>query len=306
MRKLVCLISFVVVLAMASNAFALTFGVEVTSWTGAVSRDWMDPANWSLGVPDPLVNANTQIGPAANTPLISAGQNASTSAFDTWGPELGGHLDIEGGTYGTPPGSSPAFIGLNLFSPPASPTSVLNLGWSATMDNMGNGHLGSMQGGSGGAIEVGEFMVGDNWWGDGGYNVVYNQYSGTATARGWMWLGGKMNLYGGTTRVNGGINVAASGMPPALCTIDIAGGTLDISAAWGAPPEHEGTWGYWINQWIHNGYLLAYGHTPGTDGYDILTRVQEDGRVLVTATPEPATIALLCLGGLALIRRKRS
>jgi hypothetical protein len=273
-RKLVYVISFVLVLSLASSAFALSFGVEVTHWTGAVSRDWMDPCNWSLGVPDPAVNANTQIGLPLNgrTPIISAGQHASTSAFDTWGPEFGGCIDIRGGTYGTPPGSSPAFIGLNAFSPPASATSVFNMGvWDAVNEKYIEGPS------TYGAVEVGEFLCGDNWWGDGGYNVAFNQYSGTFVARGWCWLGGKMNLYGGYTKVTGGMNVAASGMPNTLCTLTIWGYSDGSGGKMSLPVGlyNDGT----IANWIANGYLVANGGDPDYHIFSDLTA--EIGRVVL-------------------------
>lgn len=74
----------VLVLVMAGSAYA-----QINDWTGATSRDWMVPTNWSLGVvPNPTNTVNVRIdrGPA-NMPLISTGENASSGSGDTWAPE---------------------------------------------------------------------------------------------------------------------------------------------------------------------------------------------------------------------------
>jgi hypothetical protein len=294
-RKLVYLISFVLVLTLASSAFALDFGAVVTDWTNATgNRLWQDPGNWTLGVPDSLTISNTRINPDAFIgwppnpkvgPIIGQGVNASTAMYDTWGPEFGMTLDIQGGSY-----SGPAFVGLNPFNNNPARTSVINLG----------------QNGTGGTISVVNMLLGDCWWDAGPYNEL-NVYSGTCTANDYIWLGGHMNLYGGFTSATNGMNVDVPNANqakidnfgglygPGITRLNIEGGTLSLPATMLAT----------IQGWFNAGYLVANNGRGGTILFDLDSQID---RVWVTASPvpEPATIALLCLGGLALIRRKRS
>ena len=111
-----------------------------------------------------------------------------------------------------------------------------------------------------------------------------------------------MNLYGGYMKVAGGMIIASDGQPNTLSTLTIyggvgGGGVLSLPRSF----FDDGT----IGGWITNGYLIADGDGPGAWMiYCDLTR--EEGRVLLTSVPEPATITLLCLGGLSLIRKKQS
>jgi hypothetical protein len=288
-RKLVFL---VLVLAITGTAYAQT-----DVWTGATSSNWMDKTNWSLGiVPTTDVDAdfvmlvaNTEIdGGTLHYPVISAGQVASTATYDTWGPQWGATLDIVGGSY-----SGPALFGLNAEQwDSGAARSIINLG----------------AGGLGGSINIVNLLIGDSpWWHDGKY-ATYNQYSGTATASDYIWVGGKMNLFGGETTVLNGMNVAVSGELAADCTVDILapsvdgnGGKLSLPLAWYNPSVPVETT---VAAWVAGGFLVS---TNGTLVYDY---VSEPGRLVISAIPEPSTITLLCigglLGGLALIRRKRS
>jgi hypothetical protein len=209
----------VLVLAMAGTAYA-----QVDTWLGTNSNDWMDKTNWSLGIvpttdvdPDTflMLVANTEIGGGhPHNPLISLGQNASTATYDTWGPELGGQLDIQGGTY-----SGSANCGFVLYSHATDATAVLNLG----------------AGGTGGTIDVNNFCIGDDWWAHDGPNVVYNQYSGYAHSN-YLWIGGKVNVSGGELKDTGWFWLAADGETPAQCTIDISG-TGKVSLPAGIDPD---------------------------------------------------------------------
>ncbi|MGD0655949.1 MAG: PEP-CTERM sorting domain-containing protein [Thermoguttaceae bacterium] len=272
----------VLVLAMAGTAYA-----QVDTWLGTNSNDWMDKTNWSLGIvpttdvdPDTflMLVANTEIGGGhPHNPLISLGQNASTATYDTWGPELGGQLDIQGGTY-----SGSANCGFVLYSHATDATAVLNLG----------------AGGTGGTIDVNNFCIGDDWWAHDGPNVVYNQYSGYAHSN-YLWIGGKVNVSGGELKDTGWFWLAADGETPAQCTIDISG-TGKVSLPAGIDPDD-----IYIPGWIAAGYITA----NGGGGTVIEDRISEPGQIVLTA-PEPSTITMLCIaglfGGLALIRRKRS
>lgn len=92
-------------------ATALTMpalGQAQSVWTGAVSDDWFDPANWSAGVPDALVDA--QINQTATAPAIEGGDAVTRSlTLGEVGGTTGGLTIENGGTLG----SEAASIGHN-------------------------------------------------------------------------------------------------------------------------------------------------------------------------------------------------
>jgi hypothetical protein len=285
-RKLFC---FVLLLGLVSNVSAIPAN---DVWTNnMLDRDWMNPGNWSLGVVPGPGTGTTQIGgsylgyPIAG-PIIGVGDNASTGDYETM--VEGQTLDIQGGSF-----SGPAFD-LNAEGYYDDNPAIISLG----------------QFGTGGSISILNILLGDTWYYHGAPYVEYNQWSGTCIVSDWIWLGGKMNLYGGYTKATNGMNVAASGMPNTLCTLTIyggCGGKLSLPGDWGSDPDPNNpiTGVDIVNGWIANGYLVAAGDSPGP--WHIRINLDEEpGRIVLTSVPEPATIALLCLGGMALIRRKRS
>jgi hypothetical protein len=228
----------------------------VNQWTNATGNGrWMDPNNWSAMVLPGPGAGNTQINPAQIVgdvkvgPTIGPGELAVTDAADVWGPEFGAiSVNIEGGSY-----VSPAFVGMVAVGtdPNASPT--INLG----------------AGGSGGWLDVTNFLIGDSWWWHGGPYVTYNQYSGTAIVRDYVWLGGKMNLAGGILYVFNGFNMASVEQPPELCTLDIENGILIL------PKDYKAN----VEKWIADGYCVAFGGT-GT-----IVIEEQPTRTKVTAVP---------------------
>ncbi len=247
------LISLVIVMILACGATA-----AVNQWTNATgSGNWMDPNNWSLNVlPGPGVG-NTQINPTyivaadANTPkagpTIRVGEFAVTDAADVWGPEFGAvSFNIEGGSY-----ISPAFIGLVSVGASEDARPQTNVGLNNT----------------GGWFDVKNLLIGDSWWWHDGPYVTFNQGSGTVIVRDWLWLGGKLNLYGGTMYVFNGFSMDAGAKTPKLCTLNIEAGTLFLPA--GFKTTVEG--------WVTAGYCVAY---KGT-GQIVIEEV--GGRTKVTA-----------------------
>ncbi len=75
-------------------------------------------------------------------------------------------------------------------------------------------------------------------------------------------------------------------------TMDITGGVLDISRA-----ERDR-----IQSYIDAGWLTGYGDPANV----MIDDISVAGHTIVTAIPEPLTMSLLGLGGLALIRRRRA
>lgn len=259
-KRVPYLVSFVLVMVLVGSVSA-----AVNQWTNAAGNGrWMDPNNWSLKVlPGPGVG-NTQMNPEFIAtdpndpnkpkvgPTIGPGELAVTDAADVWGPEFGAiSLDIVGGSY-----TSKAFVGMVSVGTSEEARPVINVGAE----------------GSGGWLDVINFLIGDSWWWHGGPYVTYNQWSGTAIVRDYVWLGGKMNLHGGIMYAFNGFNVASVGQPPELCTLNIEQGTLMLPAGYKANVE----------KWITDGYCVAYSGTGQIVIEEMPTRVK------VTAVPAPA------------------
>jgi hypothetical protein len=261
-----------------------TVSGQVNDWTNATGNGrWMDPNNWSQGVLPGPGTGNTRINPDTNTdpnnlmgPTIGIGDIAITDAADNWGPEWGLTLNIEGGSL-----TSAGFVGLVSVGSEADP-SVINLGTD----------------GSGGWMDLINFLVGDSWWYHGGPYVTYNQGSGTAIIRDYLWLGGKANLYGGIMYIFNGVAMASVGQPPEICTLNIERGTLMLPLIATADdpetPEDETTDFTTVLQgWIADGYCVAYSGTGKivievTESWTKVTAISAQSEPEPEPEPEPA------------------
>lgn len=257
-------------MGLVSNAF----GAFAYTYTGAAGNGmWCDGANWDMGTPpdhdsgDVFFDASTR----GSLITIAAGCDASCAFGNTYGtlfgPEFGTDLDIYG---------------------------ILTYPWymAAVNDNPADRTVINMYAGS--YIKAEGVAIGDTWWYSGGPYVTMNVNGGLADLN-WIWIGGHLNISGGTMSIPGGVAMSGN-IADDLIRINVCGGTLIL------PDAFTNT----VNDWLIRGILLAYGHTPGTDGFDIvIDTAVNPGRTTLTAIPEPITITLLGLGGLALIRRKR-
>jgi len=273
-RKL-CLLILVMSLFI-SSANAAFYG-----WTGAALNGlWNDPLNWDQFEAPPYASGDVGLNASgiSNGSIITIPEGFDAScAFGNlpygtiFGPEFGMSLTIKGKL------DYPWYM---------APVANNPVGWSS-VSMVGN------------ASTSGEGLaVGSTWWYQGGPYVNVNMYDNAYAKYNYIWWGGHIHMYGGTMDISGGVTALTEGaVSDATRLIDITKGKLILPDAFTAT----------VQDWIARGILLAYGNTPGTNGYDIvIDTMSMPGRTIVTATPEPTTIALLGLGALALIRRKRS
>jgi hypothetical protein len=271
MRKLVCLISFVLVVVLVSNAF----GAFAYTWTNAAGTGmWCDGGNWDMGTPPTVDSGDVFFDAATRGSLITipAGCDASCTFGNQYGTIFGPEFSTDLNIYGR-----------------------LTYPWymAAVNPNIDDRTVVKMYNGS--YIKGEGVAIGDTWWWSGGPYVTMNMYGGNADLN-WIWIGGHLNIYGGTMSILGGVAMSGN-IADDLIRIDVRGGTLIL------PADFTGT----VNDWISRGILLAYGAKPGTNGTSlIINTTVNPGRTTVTAIPEPCTLTLLSLGGLALIRRKRN
>jgi hypothetical protein len=263
-KKIVYLVSFVLVLALISNASAI-------SWTNSDPADslWDTPGNWSP-VGKPTSSDAVSLAAVMPGPTIDSSTNAV--CLQMLGPGQSGttSMDINGGSLTT---TSYWSIGQN----PGSGVGTANVWNNATVTVGGDLYVGNQ---GNGTLNVGALGAGDNT-----YIITSAQLRVSHAASSDY---GHVNLYSGTIDAYDLIGYHTGND---IC-IDIYEGTLIVRNKGGGPLQ-EG--------WIDKGYIIAYGGA----GTVILEHDDITGWDTLTAIPEPATIALLSLGGLALIRRKR-
>jgi hypothetical protein len=255
------------------------------NWTGGGdATTWSQGANWSQGYAPPAGPAATNTfqvfigtGFPTTSPLpINIGPADVVQLSDQlFGPEWGQTLNIYG--------SVNAGFGFAPVGDMSGPKSTVNL--------YGNGSYTSLD----------SIFLGDMFWFAGGPNVDMNLYDNSHVTTKYFALGGHLNIYGGTVTVSTAMLIGPSGSgfwggvsTDATRLIDVAGGQLVVGGDATAM----------VNDLIARGIMEGNGIVGNVN----IDTVSEPGFTVITAAPEPGTMALLCLGGLAGVvatRRRR-
>ena len=255
-------------------------------WIGTVSRAWGTGGNWNSGaIPgtgdSPGVSWYTTGAPAF-TPLIST-EDITVGKLNVGGTQKTGYLEMTGGSLYVLPGDG-MLIGNS------------SSAFRAYMDV------------SGGALTVeDDLRIGRRGL------FTFNQTGGTVDVIKFK-PGARTNdpahALVGVTRINldaGLLNADYVAFYDRV-SIHLGGATMVIDSTAGvqAATSIDAA----VDAAVASGQLKAYGVKSGTVigavTYEIVKSWNAFGDVLtVTAVPEPATIALLGLGGLALLRRRR-
>jgi len=253
-------------------------GQTTYHWTaGGDGTSWTDPLNWDNGVPVAGSTFQIWIDPQLSSlQTITLGQSVNATASDNvfleWGQTLNVYGTISSGLFFSPVGG----VG--------GPTTTINL--------YGNGSISSAD----------SFFIGDPFWVNGSTipNVTVNMYDNSQLTTHYIGMAGHLNIYGGTATATLGFLTGTAtwgpwGSPPssgpattdATRLINVAGGELVI----GGNATAQAT------DLINRGILEGDG-IVGNVNVDV---VSDPGFTVITAVPEPATAAVLGMGGLMVI-----
>ena len=294
-RKLLLTVYFALAFFLATS----TIAQDIHWWTNA-SGDGMwnrdtAPYNWEKAPawnpdgprtpcpPPPHGSSNVWISgnpTTLATPLvIPAGYSADCTYGEQYGtiygPEWGLQLDIYGSlTYKWYVVLAQGLAGLtNPDNPDNDPNrSVLNM--------YAGSRIHGTQDSPGDPTRAEGIAIGTNWWEPLPY-VTMNMYEGSECLVNWTWIGGHLNMFGGTFDVLVGVNMGIGtpeNVPYELISVDIYEGRLIL------PPD----FGDEVQDWIDRGILKAYGMTPGLPkGPQINVDTETmPGRTIVTAIPQ--------------------
>ena len=282
-------------LGVASSALATTDWSYTTT-----NRDWFNPANWDDSgavqpVPQPIPTAATEVrthasygAPYAYTAIIAAGSPYNPSEL----PAVASVINIGGNA--------------NSYVTPQFPRGQLTIN-SGTL-TVGNG---IRVGGSSSSIRSGEFYVNGGVVNSPVYLAVGYGPGGGGNS-GWMYMtDGIVNvgqfdivrIAGTTTGINGYAYISGGTINATDLRMKPAGGTgtalLDITGS--GKIVITGDKVATIQGYIDNGWIKTNG--VAWEDYSLVS--YDAGTNKTTLIPEPATICLLGIGALSLLRRRK-
>ncbi len=279
-KKMKKLFILVLLLGVASGAWAST------DWySTATSSDWFTAANWSGGVP--------VLTPTTNTRTYGTNANPNFMPVISGGAAVAHQLDIGGSSQAGTLQVPPITASVTLNSGSLTVTDYLRAGSSSGSNRWGAFYM------NGGTVTVGNYLA-----------VGYG--TGTIGVKGWLYMtDGTINItnafvFGqsaGTSGIayisgNSTVNAASLNMRP-TGTSGTPTTLLDITGH--AKVVLNGDARITISGYIGNGWIQS----NGVDIDEFVDVTYDAIANKTTIVPEPATLCLLGLGALSLIRRKR-